>query len=152
MPPNGTLPSEVRGASGGGGGGVIPVDPATGVYDDYDFSNTYFLFAVELDGNVIAETVVGDLDISVAGTNMEYGLAGFVFPAHLEATLNVAPGTHQLRIVTRLVDGVVRYFTGTPAGSSVDFQQNALLEGFEVYYPYGSLYVGSRELVLVEDS
>lgn len=151
-PPNGTLPEDVGDPLFDGnenGGGVLPVDPATGVYDDYDFSNTYFLFAVELDGNVIAETVVGDLDISVAGTNMEYGLAGFVFPAHLEATLSVAPGTHRLRIVTRLVDGVARHFYQE---GNLDNVQTAELGGFASNYPYGSLYVGSRELVLLEDS
>ena len=147
-PPNGTLPEDVF-VGGGTGGGVIPVDPATGVYDDYDFSNTYFLFAVELDGNVIAETVIGDLDISVAGTNMEYGLAGFVFPAHLEATLSVTPGTHRLRIVTRLVEGVTRYFFGV---GDIESAEDFRASGYEVAYPGGSLYVGSRELVLVEDS
>jgi len=124
------------------GGGNNPVDPATGVHRDYVFSNMYFQFALELDGTVVSETVVGDSDTFTQGPSMEFGTGGFVFPVHIEAVLKVISGYHRLRVVAKLINGTAKHYWRYDNINASDKQ----------VYRRGSLYVGSREMVVVEDS
>jgi hypothetical protein len=123
------------------GGGNNPVDPGTGVHRDYVFSNMYFQFAFELDGTVVSETVWGDLDAR-SSVSMEYGTGGFVFPVHIEAVLKVISGYHRLRVVAKLINGPNKHYWRYDDINASDKQ----------VYRRGSLYVGSREFIVVEDS
>lgn len=103
-------------------------------------SPLYTQFAFELDGTVLAETVLGDQDQLYEGASMETGLEGTRYGVLLQATFPISPGTHIVRAVLKAQEGPTRYATNP------DNLNNA-----SDPYPYEDVRVGSRELIVIED-
>jgi len=104
-------------------------------------SNLYAQFAFEVDGSVITESVIGDQDTHFEGVSMETGMEGLVYSTSGEAVITITPGSHLVRVMARLIHGPQRY--GTNPGN---------LNNASDPRSWGSLYVGSRELVIIEDT
>lgn len=118
-----------------------------GADDAYNvaFSNAasalFYQFGIEFDGTVVAESIVGDLDAYTQGQAMEVGMSGLYLSPHLESTLKATSGYHEIRVVVRLAIGPKRYAVSPDNLNAADLE-----------YPVGSLYLGSRELAVTEDS
>jgi len=101
----------------------------------------YSQYALEVDGTVIPETVMGDQDILYEGESMETGYEGTRYAVHLEAVVPVTPGDHIVRAVVRSQEGPTRYATNP------DNLNNAADP-----YRVRKLTLGSRELIVIEDA
>jgi len=66
------------------------------------------LFALRIDGAVVAETATGGLDSGAEGPKGERGLNGHSFGVDLEALVAVSPGEHLIEVVARasIGDGI----------------------------------------------
>lgn len=160
------VPVDTLDYSFAGRGGILDVHTTIqcwrlpGVGDAYR-SVAYLQSGIEIDGTVVMEGALGDFDVGDEGQAMEVGRTGLVWRDALNVAMPVAPGHHRVRAVVRLIPKVLTYFGET--GGYDAFSLNTLVDtGFlgtldAIFDPmdpapdaYGSVFLGSREMLIIE--
>lgn len=109
-------------------------------------SVAYLQMGIEIDGTVVMEGAIGDFDDADEGQAMETGRTGLVWRDALSVLYPVGVGYHRVRVVARLLPRVATYFN-----DSDPFNLNDLTGGSPpTADPYGKVYFGSREMLIVE--
>lgn len=111
-----------------------------------NLSNLYLQVGIAIDGTLIPESVVGDLDNLQAGPGMETGIVASAFGACTHINLPVATGYHTVQTYVRALQGPYRY----PIGS-YPINLNLPEGDPSNAHPYGTFYAGSRSLLVIED-
>ena len=70
--------------------------------DTYYPTPTYLQAALEVDGRIIPETVVGDQDRGKSGSRLEPGIVGYTLPFRITAAVPVQAGMHTIRPVFKV--------------------------------------------------
>ena len=83
--------------------------------------HAYFRFALEIDGRVIPETIIGDQDSNHENENMELGMSGQFGGFLVESVVPLAPGVHTIRAVVQ-----VKYVLGSVMTNDVDIYNREL--------------------------
>lgn len=108
-------------------------------------SISYIQLGIMVDGTLIPESVIGDLDYAQSGQGMEVGMSGLAFGGCCSVRVPVTAGFHEVTTAVRVVPRIKHYSNGV-----LPYNMNTLNENDAE--EYGAYFLGSRNLLVVEDS